>query len=359
MTFSRYQVLASGYAAATKPSIHAFTFDAASGDLTADWSFAGIAHPSFLVLHPNGRWLYAVSELSQVKDGQGGEVWALAFLDPANPPQPLNHQASGGDWPCHLVLDGTGQWLLVSNYGTGSVAVLGIQANGALGAMTDLVEHQGRGPNPERQEGPHAHSAIFTPDNRFTIVADLGIDQLVIYAFDQTTGCLQRRSQVETRPGSGPRHMVFHPNGQYLYVAHELDNTVVVYTYHADRGELVERQRIGTLPEGAPTSLVADIHLGPTGDQLYISNRGADSVTVYAIGESGLLDLLAICSCEGRWPRNFAVAPGGQFLLVANQYSNGVAVLSVLNATGLLGEARLSVAVPGAACVTIGRLLST
>jgi 6-phosphogluconolactonase len=254
MTSSQYPVYIGSYAAAHEPGIYAFRFDAASGNLTADWSFAGIAGPSFLALHPNGRWLYAVSEMSQQKDGKSGEVWALRLPDGGSSPQPLNHQASGGDWPCHLLIDATGNWLLVSNYGSGSVGVLPIQEHGAIGPMTDLVQHHGSGPNPERQEGPHAHSTILSPDNRFAIVADLGIDQLVIYAFDAANGRLHPHGQIATRPGSGPRHMVFHPGGQSLYVAHELDNSVVVYDYRAEDAALNERQRIETLPPGAPES---------------------------------------------------------------------------------------------------------
>jgi 6-phosphogluconolactonase len=356
MAFSRYQLYVGSYAAANAPGIHAFTFDTASGELTAGWSFTGIANPSFLALHPNGRWLYAVSETSQQSDGKGGEVWSLHLPDQVSDPQPLNHQASGGDWPCHLVIDGTGRWLLVSNYGTGTVGVLPILANGALGEMADLVQHHGSGRDPKRQEGPHAHSTIFTPDNRFAIVADLGIDQLVIYAFDPSTGHLLRHGHVDTRPGAGPRHLAFHPNGQYLYVAHELDNTVGVYDYHAERGGLVERQIIETLPPGAPESLIADIHLAPTGDRLYVSNRGDDSVAVFAIMERGQLERIAISTCGGNWPRNFAIAPGGQFLLVANQYSNEVTALPVLDANEVLDKPRSSVAVPGAACVQFAAL---
>jgi 6-phosphogluconolactonase len=351
MTISQRLLYVSGYAAADAPGIHAFTFDAPSASLTARWSFSGIVNPSFIVTHPNGRWLYAVSETSQQQDGASGAVWSLALPDAMGEPQVLSQQMSGGDWPCHLALDATGRWLLVSNYASGIVGVLPILENGALGEMSDLVQHHGSGPNAERQEGPHAHSTIFAPDNRFVLVADLGIDQLVVYAFDSASGQLRRHGQAHSRPGSGPRHMAFDSTGRRLYVAHELDNTVVAYDYAAEHGELTMRQRLETLPPGAPENTVADIHLSPQGDRLYISNRGHDSIAVFPIASDGSLERIAIEPCGGHWPRNFAVAPGGEFLLVANQYSNEITVLPVLEKEAALGEPRTRVVVPGASCV--------
>lgn len=163
MTGSQYPVYVGSYAPAHQSGIHAFRFDAASGDLTADWSFAGITDPSFLALHPNGRWLYAVSEMSQQKDGRSGEVWALHLPDGSSSPQPLNHQPGGGDWPCHLLIDAAGRWLLVSNYGSGSVGVLPILEHGALGAMTD------RSAQPLTQVAvPGASFVHFAPPHRKT-----------------------------------------------------------------------------------------------------------------------------------------------------------------------------------------------
>lgn len=348
MTSPQYLVYVGSYAAAHEPGIRALRFDATSGDLSnAGWSFTGIDNPSFLAVHPNGRWLYAVSETSQRQDGKSGEVWALRLPDAAVDFQEINYQASGGDWPCHLALDHTGRWLLVSNYGSGSVGILPVLEHGALGDMIELVQHHGSGLHPERQTGPHAHSTILSPDNRFAIVADLGIDELVVYAFDAATGRLRPHGHVPARAGAGPRHMAFHPGGSYLYVAHELDNTVVVYSYERERGELIEQQRIETLLPGAPESLVADIHLAPSGDRLYASNRGDDSLTGFAITANGLLERLEVRTCGGHWPRHFAFAPGGQFLLVANQYSHEVTVLDAAKREA----PRSHVTIPGAACV--------
>jgi len=353
MTNSHNTVYVGSYATADAPGIHAFTFDTTTGALTAKGSSAGIAHPSFILAHPNRRWLYAVSEQSEQVDGKAGAIWGLALDNigaQANSPL-LNSQASGGNWPCHLALDASGKWLVVSNYSSGTVAVFPIQDDGSLGAMSELIQHHGSGPNPERQEGPHAHSATFTPDNRFLIVADLGIDQLVIYAFDPVKGTLKAHAQVHARPGAGPRHMAFHPQRPQLAVACELDNTVVIYDYTMEDCRLEARQAIETLPSGAPESAVADIHFAPSGEWLYVSNRGHNSIAAFAAAPDGEWQRLATASTGGDWPRNFAIAPDERFLLVANQYSGEITVLSVVEGEQALGEPVARIAVPGASCI--------
>jgi len=340
-----------GYAAVDQPGIYAFTFDEQTGAMEPCGAFTGIARPSFGVAHPDRRWLYAVSETSEVDDGASGSVWALGFEREPFAIRAVNHQPSGGDWPCHLEIDATGKWLFVSNYGTGSASVLPILPDGALGEMTALVQHRGSGVNPERQEGPHAHSVTLAPDNCFAIVADLGIDQLVIYRFDVARGNLDPHGQMHTRPGAGPRHLAFHPNGRIVYAANELDNTVSVCEYDAAIGALREIQTLDTLPPGAPENTVADIHISASARRLYVSNRGHNSVAVYEVGVDGRLTRLAIPSCGGDWPRNFALAPGGRFMLVANQYSGDVSVLPLHVGAEEVGAPVARVAVPQAAWV--------
>lgn len=340
-------LLAGSYAAPDQPGIYAFLFDPATGALAARETFAGITNPSFLTVHPNGRWLYAVGETAEGADSPAGAVCALRFQQEPWRFELVNQAASGGDYPCHLQLDATGKWLFVANYGSGTLAVLPVREDGSLGEMSDMVRHEGSGPNAARQEGPHAHSTVVSPDNRFVIAADLGIDQLVIYQFDAANGRLQRHGHVETRPGAGPRHSTFHPNGRVLYVANELDNTVSVYEYDAANGMLRELETHSTLPEGAPENTVADIHLSPAGDRLIVSNRGHNSLALFDVASSGELTPGAIVSCGGDWPRNFAWSPDGGFVLVANQYSGDVAVLP---ANGM-GEAVARVDVPKASCV--------
>jgi 6-phosphogluconolactonase len=351
MITTQHVLYASGYAPADQAGIHGCSFDDVIGELIVRDSFAGIVNPSFLSVHPNGRWLYAVSETSQQIDGTPGEVWALRCKDEPWSMESINHQKSGGDLPCHLDINSTGQWLLVSNYGSGTVGVLPILPDGTLGEMTDLIQHYGSGPNSERQEGPHAHSATFSPDQRFVMVADLGIDTLVVYAFDSATGRLREPTHTRTRSGAGPRFKAFHPSGQRVYVDNELDNTVTVYEYDAESGILREMQIVETLPPDAPESKIAGIQISPAGDRLYVSNRGHDSISIFEIEADGLLKRLSIRPCGGRCPRHIAISPSGRFLLVANQESDEVVVLPVLDSVEGLGAPVSRINALGASCV--------
>jgi 6-phosphogluconolactonase len=346
-----YTLLVGSYAPADRPGIYAFAFDGATGALTSLGATPLIANPSFLAVHPNRRWLYAVSETAQAVDGAPGAVWALRYDLAPWRLEPINAQPSGGDHPCHLALDPSGRWLIVSNYTSGSLAVLPLGPDGALGATADHVQHRGHGPHPERQGGPHAHSAAFAPGGCFVLVADLGIDQILVYRFDASNGRLTAHTHAEARPGAGPRHLAFHPNGEWVYVANELDSTVGVYAFDAAAGALRERQVVETLPPGAPANTVADIHLSPDATRLYVSNRGHNSLAVFAVAPDGRLARMATPPCGGDWPRNFAVAPDGRFLIVANQYSGEVVVLPALESLPALGAPAARAPVPGAAFV--------
>jgi 6-phosphogluconolactonase len=339
------------YAPAERPGIHAFDFDESAGLLPPRGSFAGVANPSFLVIHPSRRWLYAASETSLADDGRHGAVYAFHVeLEPLAI-QMVNHRSTDGDWPCHLAIDGSGRWLLASNYGTGNVAVYPIKPDGSLGEVQSFVQHYGQGPNQARQEGPHAHSTTLTPDNHWAIVADLGIDQLVMYRLDASSGQLSLHTAIRTRPGAGPRHIAFHPDGRRLYLANELDSTVTAYEYDADQGELRELQTLDTLPAGAPENSVADIHVSPSGQRLYVSNRGHSSVAVFGVEPDGRLTSLGFASCGGEWPRNFGLSPGGRFMLVANRHSNDVVVLPVESAGVELGGPVTRVTVSQPSCI--------
>lgn len=343
-------ILVSGYADAAAPGIWIFALDEARGALRQCGSYAGMRNPSFVLAHPNGRWLYAVSETSAGEDGPGA-VWALHLQRDPPALEPLNQQPSGGDAPCHLQLDSSGRWLLVSNYGSGSVGVLPVREDGSLGELADLVRHHGRGTHPERQAGPHAHSATWTPDDRLAIVADLGIDQLMVYAFDRASGKLELRKEVAARPGAGPRHGVFGRDGRQLYVSNELDNTVSVFTYDAATGALHEQQTLATLPADAPPSTAAHIALAPDGRRVYVSNRGHNSIAVFDVAADGRLSPVATPASGGDGPRHFGLVPGGRWLLAANQGSGEVAVLPVLDDAAALGAPVASVAMEQASCV--------
>jgi 6-phosphogluconolactonase len=351
-TNAKHFLFVGSYAPEDKPGIYAFLFDSATGDMTPHGSFAGITNPSFLTVHPNGKWLYAVSETGLGSDGVHGSVHALKIEQGSLNLQPINWQSTQGDWPCHVVIDGNGRFLIASNYGTGNAALFPILPDGGLGEMTAFVQHEGQGANKARQEGPHAHSAVFTPDNRFLVVADLGIDQLVIYQFDAETGSLSADAKVQAAPGAGPRHFAFHPDGQQLLVANELDSTVTVYDYDAGNGTLHALQTVETLPTNAPESSVADIHFSPSGQHVYVSNRGHNSVAVFSFGDNGRLTRLAISPCGGNWPRNFALSPDGQFMLVANRRSDQISVLPIHADGSEIGAAVVRVSVAQPSCIT-------
>ncbi|NJM06386.1 lactonase family protein [Candidatus Gracilibacteria bacterium] len=338
-----YVVFVGSYASADQPGIYAFSFDDEDGTLKLLTQCDGIERPSFLALARANTLLFSVSEAN------GGAVWVCDLDRGSGEITPRQQQPSGGDWPCHLATDNAGSAVFVANYGSGTAARLPLATDGSLGPMSGFVQHSGSGPNADRQEGPHAHSTTLTPDGRFAVVADLGIDRLMIYAID-AHGALRFHSEAATAPGAGPRHAVFHPGGSMLYVANELDCTVSAYRYDAAAGTLNVLQILPTLPDDAPETTVADIHIGPD-RRLYVSNRGHNSIAVYSIGDDGLLTLLGIPSCGGDWPRNFAVAPDGRYVLVANQYSGEVVVLPVQQEGEPLGAPVARVSVPTASCV--------
>lgn len=351
MKDSRYLVFVGGYAGAAEEGVRSFLFDEMTGALSPLVAFAGIHNPSFLVVHPNRRWLYAVSETGVESDGVAGGVWALRVGREPGSIEAINHQPSGGDGPCHLRLDATGKWLFVANYGSGSVGVLPIRDDGSLGEMSAHVQHRATTPNDSRQEGPHAHSTILTPDKRFAIVADLGLDELIVYRFDSERGTLTPHGSMAARRGAGPRHMAFHPGGGVFYVANELNSTVSVCKYDARSGTLVEIQTLPTIPPESATSYVGDIHYAHSTGRVYVSNRGHDSVAVYEAGGDGTLSLLTIAPCGGQWPRNFALAPDEKFLLVANQNSGDITVLPLMKGGPEIGSPVARAAVAKVSCL--------
>ena len=320
---SKQLLLVGSYANANEPSIHALVFDSVTQEIVTQATFTGIENPSFVIVHPNGRFLYAVSETAK------GEVWAFELQHAPHKIAPLNKQSSAGESPCHLVIDHSGRWLVASNYSSGNITLYPILDNGSLGPQKAHHQHHGSGPNKERQEAPHAHSSIFTPDNRHLIVADLGIDQLVIYTFAEDSGELLPHTTTKAAPGSGPRHFAFHPNGRFLYTAHELDSTVTLHHYDTEQGTLILAQTISSLPADVTDSYIADIHLSKSGQQLYISNRGDNSIAIFTVAEDGQLSPAGYPSCGGDWPRNFAISPDGRFLFVTNRRTNQVSILAI------------------------------
>lgn len=288
-----------------------------------------------------------------------GAVSAFALNRSSGLLAPLNQQLTHGEGPCYVSVDSAGKWLLAANYRSGNVAVFPIQADGRLGAATSVVQHQGGSVHPERQAGPHAHSVIPDPANQYVLVADLGLDKIMLYRFDTARGVLTPNDPpwAATQPGAGPRHLVFHPNGRFFYSVNELGSTVMAWTYDATRGVLHELHTLPTLPQGfAGVSYVAHVQVAPSGRFLYVSNRGHDSLAIFAIGESGALAYVAHVPTLGQWPRHFAIDPTGKLLLAANQHSNTIVSFRIDPETGLLTHAGAVTQVPAPVCVQFAEL---
>jgi 6-phosphogluconolactonase len=320
--------------------IYVSRFDSTTGRLSDPELAVATPDPSWLALHPNGRWLLAVNELETLDGRSTGAVSSFAIDDATGRLTFLNRQYSEGASPCHLVITRDGRHALVANYHGGSVAVLPIAPDGTVWPATSVVRHQGRGPHPDRQEGPHAHSIHLDPAERFALAVDLGLDKILVYRFDGAAGTLTPHDPPHATldPASGPRHLAFHPTGKWLYVDNELANTVTVFDYDGDAGRLTERQTVPTLPpdfKGANTT--AEIRSTPDGRFLYVSNRGHDSLAVFATDEStGTLTPRGHVSTEGRTPRHFAIDATGGYLIAANQDADSVIVFRIDRGTGVL-----------------------
>jgi len=316
--------------------IYVYRMDSSSGELTFEREVKGALNPSYLVLHPQRGYLYAVNEVQSFAGEETGGVSAFSIDSISREVNLLNARSSRGKDPCYISLDQTGRFVLVANYTGGNAAMLPIHADGRLGAATDVVQHSGSSVDPERQTAPYVHSILPDPTNRFAIVADLGADKLVVYAMDLEIGRLQKHTEVKTQPGAGPRHAVFHPNGQYAYVINELNSTLAVYRYRSDAGSLEDLQTISTLPEGyKDRNLCADLHI--CGKYLYASNRGHDSIACFFVDEhTGLLTYQNHTLTGGSEPRNFAIDPSGSFLLAANQKTHNIVTFRIDPTSGRL-----------------------
>lgn len=333
--------------------IYRLVLDTATGGLRLDGLAAKSADPSFLALHPNGRVLYAVNELSEFGGKPTGAVSAFRVGRESGALTPLNQLPSHGKSPCYVSVDRTGHTVLVANYETGSIATFTVRQDGRLGIARTIVQHEGHGPNEDRQKGPHAHCILTDPNNRYVLAADLGVDGVLIYQFNERTGSISTVANgVATKPGAGPRHLVFHPTGKFLYVVNELDSTLGVYNYDGDHGSLEQVQVTAASPGGTAANFPADVHVASSGRFLYASNRGDDTIAVFAIDPaSGQLTAVQQVATGGKWPRNFALDPAGRFLLVANQRSSSIVSFRVDGETGRLTPTGSSVDLASPVCI--------
>ena len=337
--------------------IHLYTLDITNGALEPFDVATGVRNPSYLAFDPSHRFLYAVNELKEYEGAASGAVSAFA-VDPANGSLTfLNQKPTHGTDPCHLMVDHEGKHVFVANFMSGSICVLPILEDGSLGGATDFVQHQGSSVDPVRQAGPHAHAVTLDVAGRFLFVPDLGLDKLVVYEFDAAAGKLRARPELwaTPAPGAGPRQVAFHPKGQFAYLINELNSTITAYRYDDATGALTEVQTVPTLPaDFTGTSTCAEVQVGPSGRFLYGSNRGHDSIVVFAIDEQdGTLALVGHTSSGGQIPRNFAISPDNQFLIAANQDSNNLVAFKIDPVSGQLTPTGYAIETPTPVCVRI------
>jgi len=345
------------YTRGRSEGVYLLDLDPKTGALTSHGLVARAENPSFLTLHPDGGHLYAANEVSRLLGRRSGGVSAFRIDRKTGSLRFLNRQPTRGGAPCYIAVDSAGSNVLVADYGGGSVAVFPIRENGKLRKASAFVQHTGSGPNPSRQEGPHAHSIRVDPTNRFALAADLGLDKVIVYRYDPRTGALAANDppHADVSPGAGPRHMAFHPNGEFVYLVNELDLTVTVFKYDGERGALSIIQTISTLPGDVEDGYSgADIHVHPSGKFLYASNRGHDTIAVFAIdSDSGRLTAAGHEPTRGRTPRNFAIDPTGRFLIAANQNSDSVVVFCIDQESGALTPTEYTASVPSPVCLRV------
>jgi 6-phosphogluconolactonase len=328
----------------TSKGIYAYRFNPDTAELTAIGLAAETTNPSFLAVHPNHRFLYAVNETPNYKGQKSGAVSAFAIDRATGKLTLLNEVASRGADPCYITVDKTGKFVLVANYTGGSVAVFPVLEDGRLGEASAFIQHSGHGANPERQEGPHAHSIDLSPDDRFAIVDDLGLDETLVYKFDSTKGSLTLNDPqlyttlAKADPGAGPRHFAFHPNGKFAFVVNEMQSTVSAFSYDGSAGVLRRLQTISTFPKDfSGHNDDAEIEVHPSGKFLYASNRGHDSIAVFAIDpDKGTLTLIEYAPTKGQTPRSFEIAPGGSLLFAENEKSDNIVVFRIDPKSGRL-----------------------
>ncbi|GCE12884.1 lactonase family protein [Tengunoibacter tsumagoiensis] len=326
------------YAGKDEHGLYVTTLDRQTAQITLVESVCKIVNPSYLAIDPQRHHLYAVSETWEFEGQTGGGVYSFA-IDPAQGTlTPINAQATLGADPCFLSVNQSGSLLLLNNYSGSSVATYPLNINGEIGAMAEFIQYSGKSLNPDRQTAPHPHSINLDPSGAYAFVCDLGRDIVSIYQVDNVTHKLTLKNEHKVLPGSGPRHLAFSANGSLVYIINELTSTIAVYTFDRARVSLQQQQIISTLPqEFHGTSTAADIHLAPSGKFLYASNRGDDSIAVYAVlADTGLLELVEHVPTEGKTPRNFVITPDGTFLLVANQDSNSIVTFALDPQSGRL-----------------------
>jgi 6-phosphogluconolactonase len=355
-TAAEHLVYFGTYTGGKSKGIYVSRFDAATGKLTEPELAAETKNPSFLALHPTGKFLYAVGEVNDALGQRAGAVNAYSPDAKTGKLTLLNQQTSGGTGPCHVSVDATGKCVLVANYGSGSIAALPIKADGGLSAAATTIQHTGSSVNPKRQTGPHAHFITPSPDNRFALTCDLGLDKVLVYRLDATLAKLTTNypPSAVVPHGAGPRHLAFSPDGKFVYVINEMTLTITTFSCDTARGTLFEEQNVSAVPTDyaiTEKDSGAEIAVHPNGKFVYASNRGPDSIAVFTVeAKTGKLTLVQNESTQGKTPRHFAIEPSGRWLLAENQNSDSVVVFAIDTVTGKLKPTGQTVPVGSPVC---------
>jgi 6-phosphogluconolactonase len=335
-----------------KSGVYRSTLDLEKGTLTKPKLALEIGAPEFLAIHPDGSKMYAACELEGGKPG----VAAIEISSDRQSLRLLNTQPINDGGACHICLDREGKCIFTAQYGSGTVAVFPLDADGRIKRRSQLIKHSGTGPDKSRQEAAHPHYVGTDPGNRFLFVPDLGTDKIMIYEMDLANGQLKTHGHAKCAPGSGPRHFVFHPNSKFAYVVNEMALTVTAFKFDAKAGTLTEIQTIDTLPKDlreVPSS-TAEIYFHPSGKFLYASNRDHDSITALRVDDnSGKLSFVEREPVRGSHPRNFHLDPTGRWLVAAGLFSNTVAVFDIDQKTGGMVFRNVIVNSPAPMCVDV------
>ena len=348
---NQYDLIIGTYTNKDKTSgIHVYTFNSKTGEFSFKSKAQDIPNPSFLVVTADKKNLYSVSEAG----GGNGSVYAYSFDAPSGKLTLLNSVSSGGDGPCYVSVNENKKYVFVGNYGGGSLTAVRVNDDGSLSSDSQTIQNEGSSVYKPNQNKPHVHAAVISPDGHFLLVPDLGTDKINIYNIEEgkaqpLTPAAQPFASVKA--GGGPRHLTFSPDGKYAYLVQELDAMVTAFTY--DNGKLEAIQSLTMLSDGFKGKVgAADIHTSPDGKFLYASNRGeANEIVIYAIDKDGKLKYSGRQSSLGSAPRNFAIDPSGNFLLVANQNSDDIFFFKRDQKTGLLSSTGKKITVSMPVCL--------
>jgi 6-phosphogluconolactonase len=342
------------YIGTSGKGIYVADFDSKTGKLGAPSIVSDAQAPSYIAIHPDGRYLYAVNE---VKDGALSSFSIDASSGKLTPINSVSVKSSG---PCYVAIDKPGHWAITANYSGGSITVLPIESGGRLGEATEFIQHKGSGPNRDRQTAPHPHWVGFIPKSNLVLVTDLGIDTIAIYNFDAKKGTLTvgNPAFMTIPPGSGPRHAVMHPNGKFFYVLTELTSVITEYYFEAEMKRFTPINTVSALPEGFKgDNTGAEIAMDPKGKFVYASNRGNDSIAVFSVSDlkRGTLKLVEHVPSGGKTPRQFEIDPTGHWLLAGNQGSDNIAIFSIDASTGKLTAAGVVPGVVKPTCIKFAK----